>query len=261
MSIEDLHKLLDERLPGYSTREIGDLEHPDRLLRGPRTQKTVLDSMLHAYGDPPTINIMSDKELAKENRRRGTDYGPWKYSNSDREYYNPRAFYIRNKGSDFLKGYKGPGEIYTSDYGGLIAELAHDKQFRDSKYKASKGGKGWSKGYTPFEEHDDSYEIEGSYEHEAHSGIEPKLWDLLTKVVSREKMVRGDTLPFWINPAQEYPRYYDDKSDNPHYKEMRLAIEPHADYPLIGDHYNHAKDGPRRLNPVHTSSINVNKAY
>tara|TARA_R110002012_G_C11437394_1_gene590145 strand:- start:45 stop:743 length:699 start_codon:yes stop_codon:yes gene_type:complete len=163
ISVEELQSLLKEIVPGWGTQRIGDLDDPENV----RTPATVLDSLLHAYGEAPTLNIMSEEKLQSLDPR-------WS------EGWEPRASYSHN---NTIYGPNHKGQINAYNLKGLIQELAHDIQYRDPQYKAARGE------YDKYVGGSDAmdYDTEGALEHEAHSVIEPTFWDLLTKMYTLNK--------------------------------------------------------------------------
>ena len=260
MSIDELQKLLSYAIPGWNTQRIGNLDDPENL----RTPATVLDSLLHSYGDPAQLNILSPNELAP--LQYPFDYPRafytppkkqrWTINPYDAEYksdvwwkstFNPIG-YIAEK----MKGVDGQGTIHASTLHGVIEELAHDIQFKDPQYKASKTG------HADYVDAGDPlyssapYETEGALEHEAHSVISPKLWDLLIKMktLNRDSTI-GSIFDLGTNKYPYHALYeYEDGT-------YGLPIEQYKRNPL---HHHFAKlrtkDGQNQSQTIQpTSSV------
>jgi hypothetical protein len=199
ISVEKLQSLLKETVPGWDTQRIGDLDDPENL----RTPATVLDSLLHAHGKPTELNIMSEEELAPlmypfDSPRAFYDIPKrtWTINPYDAEYksdvwwkstFNPIGYLAQE-----IRGVGGEeGIINASTLHSLIEELAHDIQFKDPQYKASKTG------HADYVDAGDPvylhipYEAPGALEHEAHSVIAPSLWNLLRKIKTSDKELIG----------------------------------------------------------------------
>ena len=214
ISVEKLQSLLKETVPGWSTQRIGDLDDPENV----RTPATVLDSLLHAYRDPSEYNIVSKEQL------QSLDEG-WA------EGWEPRAFY------------NSIGQINAYNLSGLIAELAHDIQYKDPKYKAARGEEDK---YVGGGIGGQDYEIEGALEYEAHSIIEPILRGLLTKMSTLDK----ETIGFGSD-KYPYPALIEDIEGKYHW-----PIGLYQYKPLIKDEQNQSQT----IRP--TSSVHdVGKLY
>jgi len=264
MSVEELQRLLSEQIPGWDTQRIGDLDDPDNI----RTPATVLDSLLHAHGDPAELNILSQEELAPLmypfDKPRAHYNSPvkhkWTVNPSDAEYksdvwwkstFNPLG-YLGEK----VKGGQ-TGRIYGSTLYDLIEELAHDLQFKDPQYKASKTGHADYVDAGDPTYSDVPYKTEGTLEWEAHSDIAPSLWNLLRKIKTSDKELIG----YGDFGSNKYP--HTSLSD---YGEGKYTwpIERYKYKPLIEDEDNPLiKDGQNQSQTIRPASSvhDVGKVY
>ncbi len=242
MTVEELQEILSQTIPEWDTRRIGDLDDPDNI----RTPATVLDSLLHAYGDPAELNILSQKELAPLmypfDSPRAHYKSPvkhqWTVNPSDAEYksdvwwkstFNPLG-YLGEK----VRGGE-TGRIYASTLHDIIEELAHDIQYKDPQYKAARGEKHKYVDAGDATYSNVPYVTKGTLENEAHGDISPLFWKLLSNISSEKGM-----------PLNE----------NVTATKWRWNIEDYKYNPLIKDGQNQSQT-IRPASPVH----DVGKVY
>lgn len=164
-SVQELYRLLDEQFPAWKTEIVGDLDDPENI----RTTASVLDSMLHAHGDPPYINLMSKEDLSKTiaSRWRGEPTASYMPG----QWFNPLSYLL-----PYSLGGGTSGNINAATLHHVISEISHDIQDKDPDWQKSVTQYNWLPYLTGSQ-----YETEGTLEHEAHSLIEPLLYDLLLK--------------------------------------------------------------------------------
>jgi hypothetical protein len=200
MSVEELQEILSQTIPGWNTHRIGDLDDPENV----RTPATVLDSLLHAYGEPPELNILSQEELAPLmypfDKPRAHYYSPVKHQwtvNPLEAEYEPDVWW---KSTFNPIGYLGEkvrggqtGRIYASTLHDIIEEITHDVQYKDPQYKAARGEQDKYVDAGDATHSHVPYETPGTLEYEAHSSIGPLLWNLLTRMKTSDRPAKIGT--------------------------------------------------------------------